>query len=347
MSSTIERIVKSRVIFIAVTTIFAMSETCSAATEETMTVMSSLPQEQQSYTADKTSIASKNSNSRLNEAQSISVVTAKQLQDYQVSNLADAMRFVSGVSVGNTLGNTEDGIIRRGFGSNSDGSIYRDGIRSSQGLNLNATTERVDVLKGSASLLYGIQNPGGIINVISKKPQYDWHTIVSGHYNTTGGGAGSIDVTGPLGNGFAFRLITEKQSQSYWRGYGSDKHNLVAPSLQWYGEKASFNISYENFQYDIPYDRGTAFINGKPANIGYKTRLDDYSNHAWGRNQTFSTNWDYQFNDVWSSRITAGFNQRQYNSNTVTTTAINATSGVVTRRPDAFRGSTTKQNMFL
>lgn len=290
------------------------------------------------YSSTTTSVASKTPTSKLDEAQSISVVTNKQLSDYQTTSLSDAMRFVSGASQANTLGQTEDGIVRRGFGINSDGSVFRDGIRSSQGLNLDATTDHVEVLKGSSSLLYGILNPGGMINVVSKKPQYDWHTIIGGHYNSTGGGAGNIDITGPLGNGFAFRLIAEKQAQNYWRGFGNDKHNLVAPSLQWYGDKASFNISYESFNYDIPYDRGTAFINGKPINIGYKTRLDDYSNHAWGRNQTFSTHWDYQFNDIWSTAVTVGLNQRKYNSNIVTTTAVNTTTGVVTRRPDAFRG---------
>lgn len=326
-------------IWLAVCSSALISSTSSYAADDdnTMTVTAS-ENADSGYANQTTSVASKTPTSKLNEAQSISVVTQKQLDDYQPSNLSDALRFVSGVAQANTLGQTEDGIVRRGFGSNSDGSIFRDGIRSSQGLNLDATTDRVEVLKGSSSLLYGVLNPGGMINVVSKKPQYEWHTIVGGHYNSTGGGAGSIDITGPLGNGFAFRLIAEKQAQNYWRGYGNDKHNLLAPSLQWYGEKASFNISYSSYQYDIPYDRGTAFINGKPINIGYKTRLDDYSNHAWGRNQTFNTYWDYQFNSVWSTRVTVGLNQRKYSSNTVTTTAINATSGVVTRRPDAFRG---------
>ncbi len=291
-----------------------------------------------SYTSPTSSVGSKTPTSRLDESQSVSVVTQQQLNDYQTTNLTDALRFVSGVAQSNNLAGTEDGILRRGFGSNSDGSIYRDGIRSSQGLNLNATTERVEVLKGSASLLYGIQNPGGVINIISKKPQYQWSTTLFGHYNSTGGGAGGIDITGPLENGFAFRLIAEKQTQNYWRGFGNDKHNLIAPSLQWIGDKASFDISYESFQYDIPYDRGTAFINGKPVAIDYKTRLDDYSNHAWGRNQTFNSHWDYQFNDTWNTRVTFGMNQRQYSNNEVRVTAINPTTGVVTRRADANRG---------
>ncbi|UVC31963.1 TonB-dependent siderophore receptor [Pantoea sp. SOD02] len=284
------------------------------------------------------SVSSKTSTPRINQAQSVSVVTQQQLKDFQASSLTDAMRFVSGVTEGNTLGGTEDGFVRRGFGSNSDGSIYRDGVRSSQGLNFDATTERVEVLKGSASLLYGIQNPGGVINVISKKPQYEWHTKVSGRTSSEGGGAGTVDVTGPLGNGFAFRLIAEKQNQDYWRNFGSEKHTLIAPSLQWFGEQASFLISYSDYQYDIPYDRGTAFINGNPIDIGYKDRLDDKANHAWGHNKTLNAHYDWQFNDDWSTRITLGWNQRQYDNNEVRVTAVNPTTGVVTRRADANRG---------
>ncbi|MGQ8845417.1 TonB-dependent siderophore receptor [Serratia sp. TSA_7] len=316
---------------------FTSGASYAAWNDNTLTVTGQAADEQ-GYSASNSSVAGKTPTSRLNEAQSVSVVTQQQLEDYQAESLADAMRFVSGVAEGNTLAGTEDGFVRRGFGSNSDGSIYRDGVRSSQGLNFDATTERVEVLKGSASLLYGIQNPGGVINVVSKKPQYDWHTRVSGRYASEGGGAGTVDVTGPLGNGFAFRLIAEKQNQDYWRNFGSDEHTLIAPSLQWFGEKASFLISYSEYRYDIPYDRGTAFIDGKPVDIGYKNRLDDKANHAWGHNKTLNAQYGWQFNEDWSTRLTLGWNQRRYDNNEVRVTGVNATTGAVTRRADANRG---------
>lgn len=318
-------------------TFISAGNSFAADDNNTMTVTAQDSSEQD-YSVSNTSVASKTPTAKLNEAQSVSVVTQKQLDDYQVTSLAEALRFVSGVSEANTLAGTEDGFVRRGFGANSDGSVYRDGIRSSQGLNLNATTERVEVLKGSSSLLYGIQNPGGIINVVSKKPQYEWHSKVSGRYASEGGGAGSVDVTGPLGNGFAFRLIAEKQDQDYWRNFGKDEHTLIAPSLQWYGEQASFLISYEDYRYDIPYDRGTAFIDGKPVDVGYKNRLDDTANRAWGHNKTLNAHYDWQFSDDWSTRVTLGMNQRQYSNNEVRVTAVNATTGAVTRRADANRG---------
>lgn len=316
----------------------ALFAASGAENSDTLTVTSAQPEASQGYSVTSSSVASKTPVSRLDEAQSVSVVTQQQLDDYQVSSLSEAMRFVSGVTEGNTLAGTEDGFVRRGFGSNSDGSIYRDGIRSSQGLNFDATTERVEVLKGSASLLYGIQNPGGVINVVSKKPQYQWHTKVSGRTSSEGGGSGTLDVTGPLSNGFAFRLIAEKQNQDYWRNFGTEKHTLIAPSLQWFGEKASFLISYADYQYDIPYDRGTAFIGGKPVSIGYKDRLDDKANHAWGHNKTLNAHYDWQFSDDWSTRLTLGWNQRQYDNNEVRVTAVNTTTGKVTRRADANRG---------
>ncbi|MFL6611935.1 MAG: TonB-dependent receptor plug domain-containing protein, partial [Pseudomonas sp.] len=100
------------------------------------------------YTATQASTASKSDVPIKEEAQSINVVTQQTLADYQVRSLEDAMKFVSGVSQGNTLGGSRDSLVKRGFGTNDDGSILRDGVRSNLGHNFSATTERVEVLKG-------------------------------------------------------------------------------------------------------------------------------------------------------------------------------------------------------
>ncbi|MCP1439178.1 iron complex outermembrane receptor protein [Erwinia persicina] len=308
------------------------------AKDPTLTVTADGTGEPGSYSQDTASAASKMPLPRNETPQSVSVVTPQVIEDYQVKSVNDAMKFVSGVSQGNTLGAIEDGFVKRGFGSNSDGSIFIDGVRSNQGLSMDSTIDHVEVLKGSASLLYGIQNPGGIINLVSKKPQYEWHTHLAGETTSVGGGAGSVDITGPLGDGFAFRLIAERQREDYWRNFGANEHTLLSPSLSWYGEKAAFNISYTEYKFDIPVDRGTAFINKKPVNIPYNQRLDDSANHAWGKNKRLNISYAYSLDETWETHLNYAWMQRRYDSNEVRATAVNAATGIVSRRADANRG---------
>ncbi|RMS15220.1 TonB-dependent siderophore receptor, partial [Pseudomonas coronafaciens pv. coronafaciens] len=93
-------------------------------------VSAAATQPQEGYSAKSTSTASKSDVPIKEEAQSVNVVTPQTIADYNVRSLDDAMKFVSGVSQGNTLGNTKDSLVKRGFGTNDDGSILRDGVRS-------------------------------------------------------------------------------------------------------------------------------------------------------------------------------------------------------------------------
>jgi iron complex outermembrane receptor protein len=310
----------------------------AAAADQTLTVTAEHPSSTSSYNQDDAAATLCTATPRSETPQSISVVTPQVMKDYQVTSLNDAVKFVSGVTQGNTLGGTEDGFVKRGFGSNTDGSIFIDGVRSNQGLTMDSSIDHVEVLKGSSSLLYGILNPGGIINLVSKKPQYQWNTHISGESSSFGGGTGMVDVTGPLGNGFAFRMVAERQREDYWRNFGVNEHTLLAPSLSWYGDRANFNVSYVEYKYDVPYDRGTAFIGGKPVDIPYNRRLDDYANHAWGKNKRLNVSYGYNLDDVWETHLNYGWMQRRYDSNEVRATAINTSTGIVSRRADANRG---------
>ncbi|ROO40161.1 ligand-gated channel [Pseudomonas sp. AF76] len=265
------------------------------------------------YTASQASTASKSDVPIKEEAQSINVVTQQILDDYQVRSLNDAMKFVSGVSQGNTLGGSRDSLVKRGFGTNDDGSILRDGVRSNLGHNFSATTERVEVLKGPASLLYGALEPGGLINVISKKPEYTRSTTLSGSGYSEGGGTMALDTTGPLGDtGLAYRLIAERKHEDYWRNYGVNESTLVAPSLAWTGERASLNLSYEYNEYSNPFDRGTVFRNGHPVDIDYDKRLDEPWAKSVGIRETATARFEYELSEAWKTRVTYGWNNDRY-----------------------------------
>ena len=117
--------------------------------------------------------------SPLDTSQSVNVVPEQVLKDQLPRNLDDALVNISGVTQTNTLAGTQDAVIRRGFGDNRDGSIMRNGMPLVQGRSLNAAVESVEVLKGPASLLYGIMDPGGIVNTISKRPELYQHGSVT------------------------------------------------------------------------------------------------------------------------------------------------------------------------
>lgn len=86
-----------------------------------------------SYSADTASTGSKTATPIGELPQSVSVVTSQVIDDFQVKSVNDAMKFVSGVTQGNTLGGTEDGFVKRGFGVNSDGSVFIDACAATRG----------------------------------------------------------------------------------------------------------------------------------------------------------------------------------------------------------------------
>jgi iron complex outermembrane receptor protein len=269
--------------------------------------------EADSYTRDESTTASKGMTQIRDEAQTVNTVTAQTLEDYQVKDLNDALRFVSGISQTNTLGGTKDAVIKRGFGSNDDNSILRDGIRSAIGHNLGATTDHVEVLKGPASLMYGALEPGGVVNVISKQPQFTRSTTLTGSGYSEGGGTFGVDITGPLGDtNLAYRLVAERSHEDYWRNYGVDEHTLIAPSIAWVGDRASFSLAYTYNDYASPFDRGTVFVNGRPADISYRDRLDERWARTVGISQSTTARFEYQLNDDWRSRLTYGWTEDRY-----------------------------------
>ena len=73
------------------------------------------------------------------------------MHDFNLDDLEESLQPVAGIQLGNTLGGTEDGFVKRGFGSNSDGSMLIDGIRQPRRIYTTATVDRVEVLKGPSS----------------------------------------------------------------------------------------------------------------------------------------------------------------------------------------------------
>ncbi|QXH52385.1 TonB-dependent receptor [Pseudomonas fakonensis] len=270
----------------------------------------------------------------------INVVPAQVLRDQAPRNLDDALYNVSGITQGNNFGGTADTVMKRGFGDNRDGSIMRDGMPLVQGRALNASSERVEVLKGPASLLYGIQDPGGVINVVSKRPQLEQYNALTLRGSTYGSGkngsGGGLDSTGALGDSnLAYRLIVDHEDEDYWRNFGTHRESLVAPSLAWLGEDTQVVLAYEHREFLYPFDRGTAFgSDGHPLPIPASRRLDEPYNDMEGRSDLYRLEIDHQLSDDWKAHFGYSFNRETYDASQVRVVAANEATGRLTRTAD-------------
>jgi len=193
------------------------------------------------YFASNASSASKTDKPILETAQSISVVTSDQIADRKVNRVEDAVAYAAGVRVGGSgLDPRFDTINIRGF-ETTQSADFLDGLRQagSGWLSLPSleaySLERIEVLKGPASVLYGQISPGGMVNRVSKRPSLlakNQVEVQAGNYDHY---QGQFDVGGKLdANGdVLFRTVGVFRDAEYSIEQMDNNTRLLAPSLSW------------------------------------------------------------------------------------------------------------------
>jgi iron complex outermembrane receptor protein len=168
------------------------------------------------------------------------VVGANEINIRKAQNLMDAFGYVAGVSRREGADKTSDSFMVRGFQAGAgSGSMYRDGkkymVNGYDGSQEPYGLERIELLKGAASLLYGASAPGGIINTISKRPTQETIAEIGlelGNYNRkqlTADFSGSITEN----SDWSYRLtLLERDSDSFIDFVPDDK-TYIAPALMW------------------------------------------------------------------------------------------------------------------
>ena len=267
---------------------------------------------QNGYQTTGTSVVSKAEVPVFDTPNTVNILSTKLLEDRKPESLIDALYNVSGVSQANTLGGMFDAIQKRGFGGNRDNSIMRNGLQAGPAKNFSATTETVEVLKGPASVLYGIQDPGGVVNIITKKPQQTPRYIIGGTLGNHSLWGTQLDFTGGLGNGFAYRFIYDKQEKNYWRNFGKVKNTTYAPSLSWENDKTKVLLSYEHKDILEPFDRGTNLLTATNAlpDIPVSRRLDEPNNETTAKTDNIDFKIEHKLSDGW--KLNAGYSYARY-----------------------------------
>ncbi|MBW4510684.1 MAG: TonB-dependent receptor [Scytonematopsis contorta HA4267-MV1] len=186
--------------------------------------------------------------------QSIQVVPRQVIEDQQVTRLNDILQNIPGVISNSSSREQFDTFFIRGFGgsSNTGNLTRRNGLKdpfSVYRATETANIERVEVLKGPASVLFGQGTPGGMVNIVTKRPlSQPFYQVeaTAGNYDFY---RGAIDLSGPLNQSgtLLYRLNAAAETSESFVDFFDRQRYFVAPVVSWQLSKntrLTFNLEY-------------------------------------------------------------------------------------------------------
>jgi len=189
------------------------------------------------YVAKRSVTATKTDTPLLEAPQSISVVTADRIRDQGSLTVQDSLRYVAGVR-GETYG-----LDSRGDSAQIRGSsplLMLNGLQQSFGSYNNTrvdpfTLERIEVLRGPSSMLYGQSPVGGLVNMVSKRPREEQSTELQVQYGSFDRKQIAVDSTGPLNDerSLLYRVVAIQRDSDTQVDHVKDNRLLLMPSLTW------------------------------------------------------------------------------------------------------------------
>lgn len=220
----------------------------------------------QGYHATRSASATRTDTSIHETPQSISVVSKDVVEDLGATRLQDALDYAGGVGRANNFGG--QGLTTftvRGF---TTGEFYRNGFPINRGYpnmpDAN-TIERLEVLRGPATMLYGRGDPGGTFNVVSKQPLAERTVTLGSQLNDQGMKRGTLDASGPLDEEgrLAYRLNVVGEGGDTFRDHVETERYGVTPVITWQATDDT-KVTFEGdfMRNNHPLDRGlTRFPN--------------------------------------------------------------------------------------
>lgn len=254
------------------------------------------------YVAGTSAVGSKTGTSIMETARTVEVVGREEIEQREATNIVDAVRYSAGVTTGSYGYDPRfDQIYVRGFALTTEGD-YKDGLRqipSSYGTFRTDPylLERLDILKGPASALYGQSSPGGLIDRVSKRPTTEKIREVATRADSTGRAQLAVDFGGALTDDdvWLYRFVGLGR-----RGQGDfhvqDDRFLLAPSLT-YAPSADTSLTFlTSFQKDQT-DGNVAVLNKDGEAYAVRASDPEYDTQDVLQYQ-LGYEFDHRFNDV-------------------------------------------------
>lgn len=242
--------------------------------------------------------------------QSVRVITRQAIDDLGATKLDDVLDYVGGVSRQNNFGGLWDNIAIRGLPGNENTGMATllNGFSSNRGFNAPrdlAGVERIEFLKGTAAALYGSSEPGGTLNVVSKRPLWTTAHSVEAYVGSYGLKRGALDTTGPIGENFAYRLNAAVEDRESFRDHVDAKRQVVAPAFTWKLSRDSL-LEYvgEVIHHETPLDRGVVAVDNKLGKVSRSRFLGEPSDgDVEVDNSTHQLILSQAWADSWRSRL--------------------------------------------
>lgn len=189
---------------------------------------------------------------------SVDIIPEQLLQDQHAREMEDVYKTAPNVVLNDGYGGTREDYIIRGFRRRDD--IYRDGVRLKTNSRIDpATVDSIQILKGPVADI-GQMTPGGLVNIITKKPVFDPRRHVETNFDQYGERQASVDMSSGIGDSkeWAYRLVASYEDSETFRDNTTVKRDLFSPSISWSGQNGvNMTFNYEHGRDRRPLDRGT------------------------------------------------------------------------------------------
>ncbi|NHN68433.1 TonB-dependent receptor [Pseudomonas sp. AF76] len=237
--------------------------------------------------------------------QSISVVSRDVVQDLSATRLQDALDYAGGVGRANNFGG--QGLTTftvRGF---TTGEFYRNGFPINRGYpnmpDAN-TIERLEVLRGPATMLYGRGDPGGTFNVVSKQPLAERTVTLGSQVNDQGMRRGTLDASGPLDEEgrLAYRLNVIGEGGDTFRDHVETERYGIAPVVTWQvNDTTRLTFEGDFMRNNAPLDRGLTHYAGQRGTASRDTFFGEKdAGKLHNDNNMLQVRFEHMLNDDWT-----------------------------------------------
>jgi len=238
------------------------------------------------------------------------IVNNKIITDQQAIRLGDVVKNVPGVSLVQTRFGVNETYGARGYiigitGGAGGGSIFKNGLPYNiAGMPEAATVESVEIIKGSSAFLYGSSSGGLIINMVSKKPKYNFGGNVSLLMGSNQQYKPVVDMYGPITKNLAFRIVTTYENDKSYRDNVKTIRTYINPSIMYkFGKKSSLVVQGDYLNAQLTPDPGIGLLDSGRV-LTKAIPRSRFQNVLWGYNNVIQSSVSAMFNHTLNDKFT-------------------------------------------